>query len=40
LKASEVALLQAAASAISLWQERATAEEILISSEKRLSYIS
>ncbi|MGC1396671.1 MAG: PAS domain-containing protein, partial [Coleofasciculaceae cyanobacterium] len=33
--ASEVALLQAAASAISLWQERATAEEILISSEKR-----
>ena len=34
-EASEVALLQAAASAISLWQERATAEEILISSEKR-----
>lgn len=33
--ASEVSLLQAAASAISLWQERATAEEILISSEKR-----
>jgi PAS domain S-box-containing protein len=34
-EASEVALLQAAASAISLWQERASAEEILISSEKR-----
>lgn len=34
-EASEVKLLQAAASAISLWQERATAEEILISSEKR-----
>jgi len=34
-EASEVALLQAAASAISLWQERASAEETLSSSEER-----
>ncbi len=34
-ESSEVALLQAAASAISLWQERASAEETLIASEER-----
>jgi PAS domain S-box-containing protein len=33
-ESSEVALLQAAASAISLWQERTTVEETLISSEE------